>query len=83
MNNLFSPFRKPPLLFRGNTVIVNQAPAPREVIWENLTFSFTKSFMAEVFFAGAMALVIFLAFKVQFMVVRYAYELRREVEHTK
>lgn len=80
--NLLSALSTPPLMFRSKTVIVNRAPAPREVIWENLSFSFAKSFMAEVFFAGAMGLVIFVAFKVQFMVVGYAYSLRKEMVET-
>ena len=82
LQNLFSSISKPSLNFRDCTVVVNRAPAPREVIWENLSFSFLKSFVAEVFFLATMVLVLFGAFKVQFLVIDYAYSLRQESQKT-
>lgn len=70
-------------MFRGNTVVVSKAPAPREVIWENLSFSFFKSFLAEIIFVSTMVMLIILAFRLQFLVVNYAYDLRRKSEVTR
>lgn len=76
LRNLVVSIRRPLLSYNNRTVVVYRAPAPREVIWKNLSFSFFKSIVAELLFISTMVLLIYLAFKIQFIVVGYAYELR-------
>lgn len=78
MNTILSPFRSPPLLFRASSVVVTRAPGPREVIWQNLSYSFLRSVIAEFLFIFVMVIVLLFSFRFQYRVVDLAYRLRHE-----
>lgn len=78
INKLLSPFKVSSLIFRGEPVIIARAPSPREVIWENLSYSFLRSVLAEVLFVALMVLVLFFTFRIQSYIVAISYKMRHE-----
>lgn len=62
--------------FKEKQLVFYRAPAPKEIIWENLQFSFVRNLFFEVLFIIGMGLFILLTFRVQYVFVRYMYELR-------
>jgi hypothetical protein len=56
--------------------VVNKAPAPKEIIWENLRFSYIRSLIFEVIFIVVMALMLGGALKVIILFLNYALTFR-------
>lgn len=83
INTLLSAFKSPPLKFRASNVLVTRAPAPREVIWENLSNSFLRSFLAEVLFVATMVIVLYFSFRFQYRIIDLAYALRHQSSKSK
>jgi hypothetical protein len=77
LTRVLSPLRVPPLMLKDSVVVVAQAPGPRDVIWENLSYSFLRSVVAEVLFVVLMVVVLGLAFRLQSVLVEFAYRMRR------
>jgi hypothetical protein len=66
----------PSLTFHNRVIIVQRAPAPKEVIWENLHFSYYRNVLFEVLFVLCMLVMIWGGFKVQVLFTTYAFMLK-------
>ena len=67
-------------MYQSRVIIVNKAPAPKEIIWENLRFSYFRSFIFEVLFIAVMVLLLTGALRtiVFFMNEALAYRIEGE-----
>lgn len=63
-------------------IVINKAPAPREVIWDNLSFSYIRSFIFEVFFALSMIIMLVAVRYVIIFFMNYSLTFRIEGEQT-
>lgn len=72
-NCLFGYIKSPYPMYGGKYVLVSEAPSPRDVIWENLLFSFVRNFMFSIVSLIIMGVIIVLAFRLQSYFVNYAY----------
>lgn len=82
LNCLFGYVRSPYPICRKQYVLISMAPSPTDVIWENLTFSFVRNLFFEILAFLFMAVIILLAFKLQYKMVNYAFELKQERNKT-
>lgn len=65
-----------------STVVITRAPGPREVMWQNLSYSFLRSVISEILFVIVMILVLFFSFRFQYLIVDIAYKFRHESAQT-
>ena len=59
-------------------IMVGKAPAPKEVIWENLGFSYIRSLLFEAIFIGVMMLMLFAALQAILWFMNYSLSFRIE-----
>ena len=59
-------------------IIVNKAPAPREIIWENLRFSYIRSLIFEIMFIAVMILLLGGALRTILFFMNYSLTFRIE-----
>ena len=72
-NCLFGYIKSPYPLYGKYYVLVSEAPSPRDVIWENLLFSFMRNFLFSLISLVIMGVIIVLAFRLQGFFVNYAF----------
>jgi len=66
------------MTFNNNRLVkISRAPAPREIIWHNLSYSYFKSLLFQLVFVCCMFMLIYFAFQYQFKFSTYAYRLRQ------
>lgn len=78
LNCLFGFIRSPYPVCRGQYILISKAPSPTDVIWQNLSFSFVKNIFFEALSYLMMAVIILLAFKLQYKMVSIAFSLKME-----
>lgn len=77
-NCLFGYIRSPYPICRGQYVLLSKAPSPTDIIWQNLSFSFVRNLFFEALSYLLMAVIILLAFRLQYKMVSVAFELKME-----
>ncbi len=70
--------KNPYLLFKGNTMIISKAPAPTDILWENLNFSFWRIYINNTLMFFASIVILFVSFIVQFKIMKYAYPYKKQ-----
>lgn len=61
----------PYLRFRGHTILVQEAPDPTDLIWENLSFSLWRDLFNYTFLYVLSGLILVFSFYIQFQVIIY------------
>jgi len=73
-------FAEPYLKFKGQTIIVHEAPDPTDVIWENLRFSILRTILNHSLLYILSAGILVLSFYIQFQVVLISNDMKQELE---
>jgi hypothetical protein len=63
-----------------SVIMVSKAPAPREIIWQNLGFSYMRSFFFEVVFILVMVMMLFGALRIILWFMNYSLYFRIEAQ---
>ena len=65
LHHILPSSRNQAIKYNSIPVVIRRAPAPREIIWENLCFSYARYVLTEVLALGTMIFVLVVAFKIQ------------------
>ncbi|EAR86342.2 transmembrane protein, putative (macronuclear) [Tetrahymena thermophila SB210] len=76
---IFFRWVTPPFIeYKEKLLIIRKAPAPADIIWENLRFSLPKNIANNTFMLCFSFIILYICFKIQFLVMYYIYPLKKQ-----
>jgi len=76
---LFSWANKSPFIeYKGKILIIRKAPAPADVIWENLRYSLPRNVVNNTLMLLLSCAILYFSFRIQFLVMEYVYPYKKE-----